>query len=95
MQRGSVGGVEPNGAATHVRESHDSSSTKPNEYKSHTHSLDVSLSFRFRICRARDQASQIVFDETPKDVVCDVQNILAGKRCDEPGEKKASSRDGF
>ena len=66
MQRGSVGGVEPNGAAIHVRESHDSSSTTPDEYKSHTHSLDVSLSFRFRICRARDQASKIVFDETAK-----------------------------
>ena len=66
MQRGSVGGVEPNGAAIHVRESHDSSSTTPDEYKSHTHSLDVSLSFRFRICRARDQASKFVFDETAK-----------------------------
>ena len=45
MQRGRVGGVEPNGAAIHVRERHYSSSTKPDEYKGHTHSDDVSLSY--------------------------------------------------
>ena len=44
MHRGRVGGIEPNGATRNVRERHDNSSTKPNDYKSLTHSDDVSLS---------------------------------------------------
>ena len=69
MQRGRVGGIESICAAIHVSERLYNSSTNPDDYKSHTHSDNVSLSHWVRICRARKQVAKKVFDEPPKDVV--------------------------